>query len=1631
MAFFDFIADPLKRLFRPITGGGVTSKKAHAQDVPKIGFTGKTRDDPTEAHVSRTAPAHRPPVRRTSTDPAFLQPAVQPRPERFEAPLVPTTPATPTTLEDFTEMSPERIGNRMGMVANTFQAMYGFDAPESTVMAIATNPGIGEDAIGGMFSGTPLASSKIAQLAITAAGPIGMLQEFEGGREATKGFTDFAKMAVEPWAKLFVGAAFAGASLGTKARTAVDRARGIESEEPDFESTFQAILGEKFVKESINPKDVAENLAFAGFDVLTAKLGGFALRPLAKAAGPALKFAQKGVQKGLKVLGAGAGLAASAELVRQANEGELGAEDIALGIIAGLGVLATGSLLGDMAAPIISRIKDSGLQEAVTRSLLTLSEERGSLILPGGENVGKLVRVQDRDNIGRIISVDEETGLAKILFRNKAEGTQAIKEIPLDQVQVMSGKEGRKVLGRQTVEEAAADPDKFRRRNFKLRKTIVDSYTAFKDLISVEGVKLTDDANPYQAKTLYAGRLSQRKELVVEGAKSIDKDIIVTARKLRQDKVADVEDLDLQREVYDLLIDRHAPERNALHGDGAAGISTAEAVARRRETESLPHADEIIRLADRIQEMNQETLKVLHEGQVIDNKTFRTLTETYKDHIPLQRVLEGDDIGKVLTGEAGFSVKGTGLKKVTKGGSEREVKDILSSVVYNLEDAIVRTEKNRVGLATLRFARNNKQLGLFKEVKPKAEGTFFSGEMMLTDPGSSNLVLTVRERGKPVFLETTDPEIAQAMRGVGIEHLGQFMNVVGTFTRTLASLATRFNPEFFMANIVRDSQEAAVYLSAQKSVGALGAIRTLTRIPESILATTKHGLGIEGADTALFRQFKLDGGTTGGMGLSTRKQVDINMDKMRRLNRSNPRKAAQKMVGFIDGVNEVFENSTRFSVYKESLARGATRGEAAAMAKRASLDFNQKGTAGPVINSLYMFSNASIQGSAKMLNSLKNPKTAALTLGTIGAAVYGTNQHNEQIDPKWREKLSDVIRAGNMVWLLPPAEDGSMRYVTIPVSWGLRPWKVAFDVAYDVADGHNTRGWDDAAMRIGAATWDGYNPTGGSDPLQAVIPTFGDVPADIIRNVAWHGGMIRPDWMEDLPRSEQKFEDVGDTFIGRNVEKMTTALSDKNIIEINPHDFIYAFEQYTSGAGKAAARVINTGKAIQEREAPEIQNIPFVNRFLKEQDLERSQAVLAGREQRDLIGSLQDASADQRKEIIEKHMEGQFPSQREDTLFKLRDGGFDTSGISTTAMNTPVKFIDESSKKALLRAKFSAVDYGPILQIVNNETDIARIKGSEIQATDLVDGVQTVARKSAQSRSLLASQSNKNMGKAWKSYFRIVDRFNNGIEKAFEDGKETNDIGERYEEFSEAKFKKAVGRLAKKNPGFLNQEEIVGSNAIQILGKPYRTESEIRNQKINDEGWELQNEVSSRLTLRRENLNNWAKVARNGVKNKNILSQISAIKDQESQNITADREAFNKHMATTYPDVTVKTEAAIQREARAMAYANGLEDSDVSEDQQTPWQIWKEIKTTIRKQRLEAIGRGKLALEIAGFKRLETRERHKRFDIPPRVSIKSPDAALVREAELQAEARLMKEFPSFAYEFELVRGFSPKKVVGE
>ena len=778
-------------------------------------------------------------------------------------------------------------------------------------------------------------------------------------------------------------------------------------------------------------------------------------------------------------------------------------------------------------------------------------------------------------------AVSEKLGKTEKVFKRKPLGSKKVSE-PVKADKKLTEESG---VVANPLEVAQKTKEYVNKNWTTLREKIEDDWIRVKKLTQKEGVKLTEANNPYEAETRYWGRVGTRMEDTLDQISDIDKGIAKVEKKYKSPEI--------NKDIDRYLIAKHAPERNVVHGEESAGITSEQASKNIKEIEGKSYGKEVKQIAKDIKKLNEKTLDVLLEGEVISQGDYDKLRKLYPNHIPLNRVMsESEDFVQILTSR-GFNVQGTGIKRAF--GSKKEVADILGNVTANLRSAIARSEKNIVDNHTLNFARDNDYFdGLFEEIKPKTIGKTFEGGFIqehINDPS----VLPVREKGKQVYLKINDPQIAVAFRGVNRIKVDDLTRMVAAFTRFYAGLMTRFNPEFAVPNKVRDLQETMVYMASKKDIGFSGAAKTAIKDPVSIKAVVDYMGGKDTEGARLYQQMKEDGGTTGGLGLSTKKQTEIDIDKIRRINRNKPRKVAEIALRVVDNWNAIFEDSTRLSVYRQSLSQGLSRKKSAVYAKEASINFNKMGALSPMTNGIWMFSNASVQGSAKMLRAMRDPKVAGMVLATIGGSIYAINEYNDKIDPEWRSKVSEWDRLNGITIMLP--SNKGVRYITIPVSWGLKPIKVGMDYFIDYTQGHETD-IKTAMSKVLAAISEGYNPVGGTDIVSAVTPTILDLPVDISRNRSWTGGKIRPNWNQSAPDSIKYFDSLKDKLMGKKFIGWTRKLGEKGI-EISPADMNYAFQQLVGGTGRFTQKVFETISGVKKGKI-EAKEIPFISRFYRD-----------------------------------------------------------------------------------------------------------------------------------------------------------------------------------------------------------------------------------------------------------------------------------------------------------------------------------------------------------------------------------------------------------------------------------------------
>ena len=672
---------------------------------------------------------------------------------------------------------------------------------------------------------------------------------------------------------------------------------------------------------------------------------------------------------------------------------------------------------------------------------------------------------------------------------------------------------------------------------YKLQDKMVDTKRVVDTIKSALGT-LADKWNPYLQEELYHGRTAkQTKDFLEDELKPL-----LQAMNLNKVSIADFEEY---------LHNRHAEERNVQIAkvnpkfpDGGSGIDTADARAYLRGLD--PAKRKVYEaLAKRADAISKETRELLVRSGLETRETIDSWEKAYKSYVPLFRE-DADFVSPGGMGSgSGFSVRGPASKRAT--GSSREVVDIMANLAMQRERAIVRAEKTRVATSLYGLAVQNPNTEFWLPVDPKAikdvTGTMaelvnmginpLDVQKIIQEPKQTYIdprtglatqrvnpalrnndnVLAVRINGedKYLFFNNKDERaqrMVTALKGLDANQLGQIMSMSAAVSRYFAAINTQYNPVFGAINLLRDTQGALFNLSttaisdrkAEVSAGILPAIAGIY----ADLRSRRAGKGAsQGVWAGLWEEFQNEGGQTGfrdmfktGEERAKSLQAEINQ-----INEGTLKQFGRGVFNWLSDYNETLENAVRLSAYKAAKDKGLSNQQAASIAKNLTVNFNRKGEIGVQAGALYAFFNASVQGTARLYETLTGPAgkkimAGGLLLGVVQAMALAAAGFKDDEPP-------DFIKERNLVI---PTGDG--KYVTIPMPLGLNVIPNTSRVLTEWA----LSGWKKPTKRVAQITGaflDMFNPIGNAGwSVQTIAPTFADPLVALGENRDWTGKPI-------------------------------------------------------------------------------------------------------------------------------------------------------------------------------------------------------------------------------------------------------------------------------------------------------------------------------------------------------------------------------------------------------------------------------------------------------------------------------------------------------------------------------------------
>ena len=781
---------------------------------------------------------------------------------------------------------------------------------------------------------------------------------------------------------------------------------------------------------------------------------------------------------------------------------------------------------------------------------------------------------------------------------------------------------------------------------YKLQDKHIDTKRVIEEITKSAGV-LDDKWNVYLQEELYHGRTSSalRNFLL--------KDLLPTVKEMKKLNVSPeemnaylhfrhaTERNDQIAKIRPEFLKDGSPNPDAMTDKGS-GKSYAEIDKYFKELDPAKEKN-LKEIAKRFDSMVKGTQNVLVKSGAETQDTIDAWNNTYKNYAPLFRV-DDDFASHPSQGTgAGFSSQGPASKRAT--GSTKEVQDIMGNILAQRERALIKAEKIRVGKALYGAAIKNPNPKFWLPVNPDAikspehlaaelqslglDGADVVGMMeekkkpeIYTDPQTGlqtvkykvnplerykDNVFPVRINGKDryIFFNQNDPRakrMVEAMKNLDPNQLGEALGTVGKLTRWFAAVNTQYNPVFGGINLIRDVQSAMFNLSTTKIAGeqksVASGIYPAMRAIYATLRAERSGSPIpDTEETRLWQDFRKEGGQTLYRDSLVRKaeEKQIVEHELEKLGNHPFRKAFMGAADLLSDFNDTIENSVRLSAYKVALNKGLSKEQAASLAKNLTVNFDRKGALGSNINALYAFFNASMQGSARLAQTLKGPAGrkiigGGILLGSMQAIALAAAGFDEDEPP-------DFIKEKNLVIPLP-----DHKYALIPMPLGLHLLpNIGRETTEWAISGFKNPGKHVTNMM--GTTLDSFNPLGGSNlGVQTLTPTLLDPLVALEANKDAFGRPIYKADRATNPTPGYLRSRDGASEISKLLSEFLNYASGgtefkKGAISPTADALDYLAGQFTGGAGREVMKTEEAVKAVATGEELPSYRIPLAGRF--------------------------------------------------------------------------------------------------------------------------------------------------------------------------------------------------------------------------------------------------------------------------------------------------------------------------------------------------------------------------------------------------------------------------------------------------
>ena len=257
-------------------------------------------------------------------------------------------------------------------------------------------------------------------------------------------------------------------------------------------------------------------------------------------------------------------------------------------------------------------------------------------------------------------------------------------------------------------------------------------------------------------------------------------------------------------------------------------------------------------------------------------------------------------------------------------------------------------------------------------------------------------VVVWKRDGKKHYMVFEGADGMKLARALKKDSLAQVPAMVSALTRGYAMMRTSLVPTFIIRNLRADWLQMTLNMSAEDKIRMVPAVfKNMAAAWQAVWTYERDGKPT-GPLAAHAAEFFSNGGQIAGVGVQTVDKINSTLDRHVRkhgfLGRAYMR--TLQFRDYIDRANAMIETGTRLALYATMRRQGHSISEGVEAGKNITVNFNRKGELGPLMNSLYMFSNVAVQDAARTVQALRGKNGKAIAGGLLAAGFLASMLNN-------------------------------------------------------------------------------------------------------------------------------------------------------------------------------------------------------------------------------------------------------------------------------------------------------------------------------------------------------------------------------------------------------------------------------------------------------------------------------------------------------------------------------------------------------------------------------------------------------------------------------------------------------------